>query len=514
MEHLPIGYILADRYRIERYLGRGGFSCTYVAISIADGAVVAVKELLISGISLRGADGITVITPDASRRPIVEKVMRKFIDEAKALQAISHPGIVHVHSFFTANDTAYYVMDYIEGESLAGMLKSRGPLPEAEAVGYITQVAEALKHIHSTNRLHLDVKPANIMVNGYGRAVLIDFGASKQYDPDSGENHSTLMGKTPNYAPIEQWGRNVERFHAATDIYSLGATLYKLLIGITPTCATERVAGTPLQPLPPSISPAVARAIKCAMEIRHIDRPQSIDQFLRILSSQEQVDDELEVTVVDIRDCDTVFDSRSGKSEGSAVLDLNRLASEEKKSKDKTTPKVVSDSSPWMTIWRNPSTRLVILIAAAALVAVIVTLVVLLASSGKSHKSSSDTATTSSVSANSTERKGSEEDWQMVNEFVSKMQANKGMEVIDGATIRGASLHDGNHLLIEFDVKTTKALSERKVQRVMQKDKNDFIASLRQSPSNPVKNCDITITVKYYQGNIVIGSYTITPAEM
>ena len=146
---------------------------------------------------------VTVATQ--GNRELVDKLRKKFNEEAKAVFQMKHDNIVRVLDIFEENGTAYYVMEYIDGKSLNEITKERGALPEAEAVGYICQVADALKYVHSLNRLHLDIKPGNIMVDKNGKAILIDFGASKHYDDDSGENTSTLMGvNTKGYAPIEQ----------------------------------------------------------------------------------------------------------------------------------------------------------------------------------------------------------------------------------------------------------------------------------------------------------------------
>ncbi len=145
-------------------------------------------------------------------------------------------------------------------------------------------MADALRYIHEHNRLHLDVKPGNIMVDGSDNAILIDFGASKQYDEENGENTSTLVGKTPGYAPLEQMSNKVVRFFPATDIYALGATLYKLLTGVTPPDAAMLASGgEELSPLPFTVSGNTRRAVSAAMSLKKDDRPQDIGDFLSIL---------------------------------------------------------------------------------------------------------------------------------------------------------------------------------------------------------------------------------------
>lgn len=258
----------------------------------------AIKEFFPKDFCNRDEATAQITVGTQSKKALVEKLKRKFTDEARALCRLSHPGIVSVTDVFEENGTAYFVMDYVEGRSLSDMLKIEGPMSEARAVGYIRQIALALQYVHNNNRLHLDVKPANIMVDKNDHAVLIDFGASKQYDEESGENTSTIMGKTPGYAPIEQMGNNVQKFAPATDIYALGATLYKLLTGVTPPSSADLAGGEELMPLPPSVSKGVKYAIAEAMEIRITKRPQSMAAFLALLNPEKSVSDD-ENTIVE-----------------------------------------------------------------------------------------------------------------------------------------------------------------------------------------------------------------------
>ena len=272
---------------IERHLGSGGFGCTYEASYRIMGCNVAIKEFFVKDFCNRGADG-TVSVATQGKVELVEKLRKKFFDEARTLfnSKMHHPNIVRVTDIFEENGTVYYVMDYINGSPLSALIDRKGRLSEDEALGYICQVADALKHLHSNNCLHLDVKPQNIMVDGDGKAVLIDFGVSKQYDEASGENTSTLMGHTPGYAPIEQVGRSMVKFNAACDIYALGATLYKALTGQTPVEATLRAGGLGELDFPEYVSGNMRRAIDKAMKISRADRPQSIEEFLLELKGE------------------------------------------------------------------------------------------------------------------------------------------------------------------------------------------------------------------------------------
>ncbi len=334
---LPMNTLLqGGKYRIVHFISSGGFGCTYEAEHILLEKRVAIKEFFVKDFCNR--DGITahVSVGTTSKKALVDKLRRKFIDEARALSHLEHKGIVKVSDVFEENGTAYYVMDYIEGKSLGKMLRDSGALSEQSALGYIRQVADALKYVHSNNRLHLDIKPDNIMVDGNGNAILIDFGASKQYDEESGENTSTLMGRTPGYAPLEQMGNDVVKFMPATDIYALGATLYKLLTGVTPLSATLIASGYELTPLPNTVSEKVRDAVTAAMQTNKNKRPQSIDEFLIILNSGAASKnlDENEETVIDNKEKVnkeiSILDNTNKVEEGSK----EKLNKEDEKSRE------------------------------------------------------------------------------------------------------------------------------------------------------------------------------------
>ncbi len=298
--HLPDGTLLqGGKYKIVRFISSGGFGCTYEAEHVMLEKNVAVKEFFVKDFCNRDEMTAHVTVGTTSKRGLVDKLRAKFIDEAKALSRLQHPNIVRVSDVFEENGTAYFVMDFIDGSSLGEILKREGHLSEQRALKYIRQAAEALRHVHAHNRLHLDVKPGNIMIDRQDNAVLIDFGASKQYDEQDGENTSTLMGKTPGYAPLEQMGNDVVKFTPATDIYALGATLYKLITGITPMSATLIASGETLAPLPDTVSKKVAEAVFAAMRTNKLKRPQSIDKFLAIINSADATTGEDEVTIID-----------------------------------------------------------------------------------------------------------------------------------------------------------------------------------------------------------------------
>lgn len=238
------------KYTIIKKLGSGGFGITYLAtqkvfvtggLGTIDAEVkVTIKEFFMKDFCNREVASAMVTVPSKSVSDLVEKYRQKFVKEADKISKLKHPNIVKVLDFFDENGTSYYVMEYIEGGSLADKVRKNG-LSEQLATRYILQVADALNYIHQKRITHLDIKPSNIMLSKDDNAILIDFGLSKQYDELSGgETSTTQPGFSDGYAPIEQYiPGGVSEFSPETDIYSLGATFFKLLTGLTPPKASE-----------------------------------------------------------------------------------------------------------------------------------------------------------------------------------------------------------------------------------------------------------------------------------
>ncbi len=272
------------KYKIECVLGQGGFGITYMAIQTSLNKKVAIKEFFFKEYCERDAVG-TLRISNPSNNGMVERFRQKFEKEARTISQLNHPNIVSIHDTFSENGTAYYVMDYIEGQSLEDMVRRNGALSESVAIDYIKQVASALDYIHQRSINHLDVKPANIMVcSSDNKAILIDFGVSKQYDVYGGQTSTTPIGISHGYAPIEQYQqRGVQTFSPQTDIYSLGATLYKMLSGKTPPQPGD-ILNDGLTPLSNSVSFATRNAISKAMIVKKSDRPHNIEDFLSYLS--------------------------------------------------------------------------------------------------------------------------------------------------------------------------------------------------------------------------------------
>ena len=280
--HLKNGAVLKrGEYRIEELLGQGGFGITYLATQTALNRKVAIKEFFMKDLCERDADTSSVTLGTSGSRSTVIRFKEKFIREAKTIASLRHSNIVNIYDVFEENGTAYYVMEYHDGGSLSHISL---PLPLDEAVTYVRQLASALSYLHKRKTMHLDIKPANVLIDDEGNAVLIDFGVSKHYDEHGGQTSSTPVGVSSGYAPIEQYSQSIHNFTPATDIYSLGATLYKLLTGVTPPESSLLVCNPDMLDTS-SLPTAIAALIKTCMTPNISSRPQNIDQFMSLLDS-------------------------------------------------------------------------------------------------------------------------------------------------------------------------------------------------------------------------------------
>lgn len=277
------------KYRIIETLGRGGFGITYLAEHVMAKRKVCIKEFYPKDYYIREDGSSTMSLVSATFAESMGRFKQKFIKEAQTIATLDHNNIIHIYDVFEENNTAYYVMEYIEGESLSSLVKRQGALDETTAVDYIRQVACALAHIHEQRIMHLDIKPGNIMLHHKdNRAILIDFGLSKHYDAQSGEATSTTpVGVSRGFAPIEQYQQGgVNSFSPETDIYSLGATLYYLVTGIVPPEATTD-EGIPW--LPTHLSNGVFKAVFTAMADKRKQRPHNIGEFLALLEGNNNI---------------------------------------------------------------------------------------------------------------------------------------------------------------------------------------------------------------------------------
>lgn len=285
---LRVGTFLRGIYRIDRYLSSGGFGNTYVATNVEFDEIVAIKEFFIKGVSQRDGNNTTVSVSNSDNTKLFDSQLQKFKKEARRIRKLKNEHIVQVHDLFEENGTAYYVMDYIDGESLSERMdRTHKPLSENDVLKFYPQILDALQAVHSKGIFHLDLKPGNIMVDANGNVKLIDFGASKQQSNSEGakDSNSTLICFTNGYAPREQMERNFEKIGPWTDIYALGATLYALLTHQQPPMPTDidddRSSDKHLAlPLPSNVSDETRDLILKLMKTDRLDRPQSVDELL------------------------------------------------------------------------------------------------------------------------------------------------------------------------------------------------------------------------------------------
>lgn len=274
-------------------MGQGGFGITYLAENTLLLGKVAIKEFFFKDYCERDDSTSCVTIPKSGNREIVDRFKLKFVKEARTIFRLNHPNIVRIHDVFEENGTAYYVMEYIEGVSLGDMVQRRGAIPEAEALGYVKDVASALEYIHSKNINHLDIKPGNLVLRKEDdRVLVIDFGVAKQYDAVTFEGTTTTpVCISHGYSPVEQYSKNgVQTFSPQSDVYALAATLFKLLTGNTPLEATKiQYMGFPVAELQEKhISRPVISAIAMAMKGRH-ERTQSVAEFISNLNGDDTI---------------------------------------------------------------------------------------------------------------------------------------------------------------------------------------------------------------------------------
>ena len=299
---LPVGSMLRGIYRIESYLSSGGFGNTYVATNIEFDEVVAIKEFFMRGVTQRDVDNTTVSVSNLDNISIFTEQLQKFKKEGKRLRKLKNGHIVTVHDLFEDNGTAYYVMDYIEGENLSDkLLRLQHPLSEVEVMSYLSQILEALDCIHDAGLLHLDLKPANIMVDKNGKITIIDFGASKQHNRSGGATTSTAVCYTNGFAPREQMEQNLDKFGPWTDLYALGATLYNLLSNRKPPMPSDidddcSVDKHLVLPMPSNVSENTRHLIQQLMTTNRFNRPQSVAWVMKMIgmSKRETADNTLE----------------------------------------------------------------------------------------------------------------------------------------------------------------------------------------------------------------------------
>lgn len=283
------GTILNGNFRIERVLGRGGFGITYLATDLSLERTVAIKEFFPKDFCSREENTTLIDLGNSATWTLVNQLKAKFLKEARNIAKLSHPNIIKIYAAFEANNTAYYVMEYVPGKSLYELICETGPMKPDEAVSVIEKIGGALEYVHELKINHLDVKPGNILWNPATRTpVLIDFGLSKQYDREGNQTSSTPVGVSNGYAPIEQYQVNgVHEFAPQTDLYALGATLYFLVSGKRPPEAMVLLNEN--LTFDKGFPEALKAPIRKAMSPRRVDRHSSVSEFLASLKEPDTV---------------------------------------------------------------------------------------------------------------------------------------------------------------------------------------------------------------------------------
>ena len=275
-------------------MSSGGFGNTYMVTNLQFGETRAIKEFYLKGICQREGNSTTVSVSNSENTVGFNQQCEKFKKEARRLRGLDNPHIVKVYDLFEENCTAYYVMDYVDGENLSTRLaRTNTPLSEKTVLNYLNQILDGLQAIHNAGMLHLDIKPANIMVDNNDVVKLIDFGASKQQTSADGVTTTTGVYYTNGYAPIEQIAQSYDKFGPWTDFYALGATLYKLLTNQNPPSLSDiREDSTDDKHIAlaiPQVSKKTRQLVVWMINDNRLSRPQSVKDIRVFLNGEANV---------------------------------------------------------------------------------------------------------------------------------------------------------------------------------------------------------------------------------
>ncbi|MBO5076319.1 MAG: leucine-rich repeat protein [Clostridia bacterium] len=290
MHRLQAGTVLAGKYVVGVALGEGGFGITYIGVNTVLGLKVAIKEYFPFGYVQRVATMSSTVTErsDLTEESFFKKGRARFLEEAQTLAKFNNEdGVVTVLDFFEENNTAYIVMEYLEGETLKAYIQRKGKLSYNETVELLMPVMHSLEKVHAKGLIHRDIAPDNIMLTVDGKVKLLDFGAARASD-GGGKSMSVILKH--GYAPEEQYRRKGEQ-GPWTDVYALSATVYKCITGATPDDATERAYRDEMKA--PSvygidIDPACEAALLKGMSIFTEGRYKSVRELIRGLTGKDR----------------------------------------------------------------------------------------------------------------------------------------------------------------------------------------------------------------------------------
>jgi len=294
MQLSPQTLLQGGKYKIIEKIGQGGFGIVYRATHQGLQTEVCIKEFFYSDLCERmdNSSRISIISTSAEKIKLVNSLQKKFTKEAQRIAKFQHPNIVLVMDTFEENNTAYFVMEFLNGGSLDELLKREGVISEQKAKAIILPIIDAMEAVHKMDLLHLDLKPANIMLRKNHSPVLIDFGISKYLETVNGATTNAPIGISKGYAPLEQYGGSISDFSKATDVYSLCATIYYMVTGFTPPEPLQMLTNGFKSPrdLRPQLTPDFNAAILKGLATKAVDRQQSMAQLKAELGELKTID--------------------------------------------------------------------------------------------------------------------------------------------------------------------------------------------------------------------------------
>lgn len=318
---LPCNFLLHGRYIIGKVLGQGGFGITYVAWDRLLDVKVAVKEYFPMGMVTRDAGTSSSLLWSTTQSDTAErrKGYDNFLKEARKMAKIDNiPSIVRVRDIFLENETAYIIMDFVEGTTLKEMLLKDGVMPFERCMHLLRPMMEGLARVHNQKIVHRDISPDNIMIQKDGSVMLLDLGAAKDMTDAKGQK-SQLVAKK-GFSPLEQYVEN-KAIGPWTDVYALCATIYYCITGKVLRTALERLDDEEIE-FPPEmdekIPDSVKKVLRAGLTVKPEERIQSVDELLRRFDGEEEAD-EVEET-----------EREPGKTEADAKADLQSDKSKKK----------------------------------------------------------------------------------------------------------------------------------------------------------------------------------------
>lgn len=290
--HLVPGVVIADRYIIGTVMGHGGFGVIYQAWDEELGIRVAIKEYYPNGLVNRAPGTADVIILGGDKRLQYEAGLQRFLQEARTMAKFGNvPNIVHVYGFLEANNTAYIIMERLEGITLREYLGKLpdNKMPAEEAIDIIREIGKALIAIHKGKVVHRDISPDNIFICDDGRIKLLDFGAARLSAGEKTQTLSVIL--KPGYAPPEQY-RTKSRQGPRTDVYALAATLYRMITGKLPVESLDRMVEDTLEKpsdldpeIPSWLDSVILTGMACNAEVRF----SGVDKFIEALDHEKTV---------------------------------------------------------------------------------------------------------------------------------------------------------------------------------------------------------------------------------